>query len=308
MSRHIILVAAGVLSLCVHFAIAGAWPNKEKILVGGDVAGKVALGNSFADLVAGTMQSAAPDGEITPTSAVAQTEPEQPTDKAASAVETTTQPVSADTSTTASAAPSITPPTQEAVQHSTTPTNASTSALAVVQPNTSTDVISPSEAREPVTVTSSIRPVSRPSPTQSVQPATDTPETAQARRGNAEVNAVAGQQTGAQGGSVTQSSAAQQTTAAQVGQGAIDSYKSSVASRVIRVAERMRSRGTQGNVVVGMQISANGTLAGATIVQSSGDASADAIALNAIRRAAPFEPTPTRQSISVAFRVQLVPG
>lgn len=307
MRRHGVLILAAGLSFSIHLAIAGSWPQNEGIVVGGDVAGEVALGNSFADLVAGTLQSAAPDGDITPTSAATQTKPAQPAYDAIPRVETTMQTVQPDTTTAVSTTSTITPADGERVRQSAVPSGASGSPLAVVAANTPSDVISPSATREAAAVTTSIRPVARPAYRPPVRQAADAPEPAPAPRGNAEVNAAAGRETGTQGGTVAQSSAAQQTTARQVGQGEIDTYKSRVASRVIRVAERMRSRGTQGTVVVGMQIAPNGTLAGATIAQSSGDAAADTIALDAIRRAAPFDPTPTGQSISVAFRVQLVP-
>ncbi|MEJ8560490.1 TonB family protein [Yoonia sp. GPGPB17] len=180
------------------------------------------------------------------------------------------------------------------------------SELAVVTSRPATMVVTPSEGRETLALTVSMRPTARPDQQSETQPAPTHDDAAPARRGNAEVNAARGQQAGSEGGTVAQSSGAQQTSAQQVGQGEVNDYKSRVASRVIRVADRMRSRGSSGDVVVGMQIAGSGHLAAATVVQSSGNQAADTIALDAIRRAAPFDPTPGGQGITFRFAVRLV--
>lgn len=54
---------------------------------------------------------------------------------------------------------------------------------------------------------------------------------------------------------------------------------------------RKAARGGKGTAVVGFSIGADGSLAAVTLLQSSGDAALDGVALDHIRRAAPF-PTP----------------
>ena len=289
MQRAVVILAL-LVSCGVHLVLAGAWPKRDIVLAGGQMAGVVALGTSFADLAEGTLESTSADGEISPASL------ETKTTAVPSRDVVTTEPARADQTDVIADASTATP----------APPGSTRGHVAVMAPSISTDVIKPTEDRNALAVASSVRPVARPSPTTAAQPPAATDQETQARRGNAEVNATPGQQTGDETGTASQSSAAQQTTARQVGQSEINDYKSRVAARVIRVAERMRSRGSVGNVVVGMQISANGNLAAATVSQSSGSPNADAIALDAIRRAAPFDPTPNGQSISVAFRVQLV--
>ncbi|MEJ6404833.1 energy transducer TonB family protein [Yoonia sp. 2307UL14-13] len=289
---RVIFALAVLASIGVHTVIAGMWSDDEMVVAGGDVAGEVALGTSFADLVAGTLESATPDGEISPIATTAQPVQPQPREIVRPHVTATIKPISAANAETI-----------ENTQQIRSPKVANTVALQTISPRASTDTNRPTEARDALAVATSQRPTARPLPAENAERAT---EEAQVRRGNAEASAASGQQSGNQTRSTAQSSATRQTTSRVVGQGAINDYKSRVAARVIRVAERMRSRGSVGNVVVNMQISANGGLAAATIAQSSGNATADAIALDAIRRAAPFDPTPTGQGLSVAFAVQLV--
>ncbi|MDX8355247.1 TonB family protein [Cognatiyoonia sp. IB215182] len=295
--KRVVVILALLLSCGVHLVIVGVWPQRDTAPAGGQMAGVVALGSSFADFVEGTLESASADGEMSPTSVETKTAAEPPPDVVMTTPASANQnEVKLDKSAAASASLGSVNETHRLMA-------TSSGHVAAIAPSLSTDVIAPTEDRNALAITASVRPVARPLQSVAAQP---TDQGADVRRGNADVNATTGQQAGEETGTVSQSSAARQSTARQVGQAEINDYKSHVAARVIRVASRMRSRGTVGTVVVGMQISANGSLAAATISQSSGNQSADTIAMDAIRRAAPFDPTPNGQRISVAFRVQLV--
>lgn len=187
---------------------------------------------------------------------------------------------------------------------------ATTQAEAV--PSEPETALAPVEARETIQVTESLRPVARPPARQAPAPQrqAETPRAepspaAPARRGNTEVNAARGQSTGSERAQQSQSNQAQQTTARRAGQAAIDSYNNSVLQRVTRAARRLNSRGNRGTVRVTLQISGNGALAGASVSRSSGNASADDLALRAVRRAGPFGPTPTGASITRNVNVKV---
>lgn len=270
------IFAAGAVSLGVHLAVVILWLDRQVVLPGGSIAGEVSLGTSFANLVSGTVSGDAGAEQLTP-----------PAEAAPVARITPARPVTVTTS-------------RPAVLRSASPV------IIAAAPAPLSASVTPTEARAALAPQQSTRPMAR--PPEPDRTAATNPQQTLARQGNAEVSATLGQQTGSARGSVAQSNAATQTTGRQVGQAEISDYTSRVAARVIRVAERMRSRGAEGDVIVGMQITASGGLSAVTIVQSSGNSRADAIARDAIARAAPFDPPPGAQPISVRFGVRLVAG
>lgn len=121
------------------------------------------------------------------------------------------------------------------------------------------------------------------------------------QRGNAVVSASKGQAQGTQQGRQAEASkTARKTTAKVAGDGAVRSYQSTVLRKISRVPKR--AAGARGKALVGLTISASGQISKAAIVKSSGHAKIDKVALAQIKRAGPFAPTPTGQSLSVVVR------
>jgi protein TonB len=109
-------------------------------------------------------------------------------------------------------------------------------------------------------------------------------------RGNAKVNSKVGQDNGTAAGKKAQSSA-QKGQAKQVGQGAERTYKRKVLRKIARVPKKRT--GAKGLALVGMVIAADGRIASVGIVRSSGHSGIDQMAIETVRRARGFDPTPT---------------
>ena len=77
----------------------------------------------------------------------------------------------------------------------------------------------------------------------------------------------------------------------QVGNAAVSNYPGKVRSKLVRASRSVRARG-RGDVVVSFAIASNGSVRSARVSRSSGDASVDQAALQAVRKAAPFPPIP----------------
>jgi protein TonB len=126
-------------------------------------------------------------------------------------------------------------------------------------------------------------------------------EPRKAKAGNAPVNARKGQAAGAtQGTKAEASKNATKSTAKTAGDGAVRSYKSNVLRKIARVPKR--SAGARGMAMVGITISASGAISKAVIVTSSGHAGIDKVAVEQVRRAGPFAPTPNGKSMNVVVR------
>lgn len=77
----------------------------------------------------------------------------------------------------------------------------------------------------------------------------------------------------------------------QVGNAAVSNYPGKVRSKLARVARSVRAKG-RGEVVVAFAVGSNGGVRSARVTRSSGVASVDQAALQAIRKASPFPPIP----------------
>ncbi|WP_380058822.1 TonB family protein (plasmid) [Falsihalocynthiibacter sp. SS001] len=243
--NKLLFPCAILLSGAVHIALVGIGPTApEPVLEGGDVAGEVALGLGFADLVAGNAGAA-------PTSTTPRVEP-------------------------AATAQSVTPPSK----------------LSPVEP---------AKSPAPKSVQSATAPAK--SITAKTPPkAEKTAATAPSKQGNAAVNNTKGQATGAKSATAAEANKAPKSTAKQVGNGAMKSYQSDVLRQIARVPKRRA--GARGDALVGISITPNGAISAALIVQSSGHAAIDKLAVAQIKRAAPFKPTPTGATIKVVVRFQ----
>lgn len=88
-----------------------------------------------------------------------------------------------------------------------------------------------------------------------------------------------------------------------VGTAAVANYKGKVRSRIRRAIRK--PRGVEGTVVVTFSVSGNGGLAGARVSQGSGVPDIDQLALDAVRRAAPFSPPPGGQAMTMVVPIQI---
>lgn len=266
-------IAALALSGALHAAgllIVAAPPQRIEVAGGGtpDIA---AIGAAFADFVAGAVPvSPAAQPAVAP--APAQRSLALP----ASAVADLAVPVTPDPSASAPVATGATPVTAR----ETTPQPApdTTSALPDTAPATSLRPIA--------------RPIARPAP-QTAQPAAP-PRPA----GNADTDAARGStQAQAQGQAAAAGAAAAPDSTG--GQAAAAAYPGQVLRQITRLrAQRAPARGS---VLVRFAIAASGALADVSVAQSSGSAALDRLALDHIRRAAPFPAPPAGAQMAFSF-------
>jgi len=108
--------------------------------------------------------------------------------------------------------------------------------------------------------------------------------------GRSEANARRGQAEGQEKGDNRQASRGGSKNG-QVGNAAVSNYPGKVRSKLARVARSVRAKG-RGEVVVAFAVSSNGGVRSARVARSSGVATIDQAALQAIRKASPFPPIP----------------
>ncbi|WMT87954.1 TonB family protein [Pelagibacterium sp. 26DY04] len=97
----------------------------------------------------------------------------------------------------------------------------------------------------------------------------------------------------AQGSQTGTSTATGGGTASQAGNAAVSNYPGQVASALSRAFRYPpNGRGATGEAIVRFTVLANGQVAGATVVRSTGNAVLDQAALATVSRAAPFPPIP----------------
>ncbi|MEP9389136.1 TonB family protein [Mesorhizobium sp. KR9-304] len=109
-------------------------------------------------------------------------------------------------------------------------------------------------------------------------------------RGQNQANAQRGQADGQEKGDSRQASRGGSKNG-QVGNAAVSNYPGKVRSKLARVARSVRAKG-RGEVVVAFAVGSNGGVRSARVTRSSGVASIDQAALQAIRNASPFPPIP----------------
>ncbi|WP_417267723.1 TonB family protein [Celeribacter baekdonensis] len=249
-------------ALCVsvgaHVFAAGWMPAAPApILDGGAVAGEVALGLGFEDLVAGSVHPVVP-------------------------METPPVP--------ATQTPEVSRPDMR------TPTEAPAPPKALVPDSPRVAAHAPQDRITAQT------PPPKPTPPEvkkTPQPTTQPPS----KSGNAKANAKKGAATATPGGTKAQASQKPvKSTASTAGDGAVRSYQSQILRKIARVPKR--SAGARGKAMVGLTITASGRISNVAIVQSSGHAGIDKVALAQVQRAGPFAPTPTGQPIKFVVRFE----
>ena len=129
-------------------------------------------------------------------------------------------------------------------------------------------------------------------------------EQQQAARGNAEQNARAGQADGRDEGRAPVAGARQSNRAAQAGNAAVSNYPGKVYARIRRT--RQRPAEGRGTARIRFSITASGGLGAIRVASSSGSAAIDQVALDHIRRSAPFPrpPAGAQRSFVIPVRVQ----
>jgi periplasmic protein TonB len=263
-------IAALALSGALHAAgllIVAAPPQRIEVAGGGtpDIA---AIGAAFADFVAGAVPvSPAAQPAVAP--APAQRSLALPASAVADlAVPDLAVPVTPDPSASAPVATGATP---------------------VTAPQPAPDITRALPDTAPAT---SLRPIARPAP-QTAQPAAPPRAT-----GNAETDAARGSsQAQAQGQAVASGAAPAPDSTG--GQAAAAAYPGQVLRQITRLrAQRAPARGS---VLVRFAIAASGALADVSVAQSSGSAALDRLALDHIRRAAPFPAPPAGAQMAFSF-------
>lgn len=269
-----------VAALCIALAgtlhaVAAALPtgsSEDVALAGGGGPTISTLGDSFADMAEG---ASVPEPETTPAEEPAQT-PQPPvteTPTAETPMEAPTPPVA----TTAALAPL--PETAQPVEQVPAPV-----------PDPVARITADTETAAPE---KSVRPPTRPEPTRH---AAATPQ----QPGNADRSARAGNATG-QETARAQQGAQSQRAGAQPGNAAAENYPGQVTRHIQRTRrERVNIRGS---AQVSFTIASNGTLATLGIARSSGSERLDQIALQQIRRAAPFPPPPAGAKRNFTLRI-----
>ncbi|WP_322895335.1 MULTISPECIES: TonB family protein [unclassified Yoonia] len=261
--------AALTLSGALHAAVLLiATPQDEPVLMsGGGTADIAALGAAFEDFAAGSM-------------------PVVPAAQPAVQVPATQPNLTLPSSDTADLAVPVAPTTATAppVTGATAPPPETASNVA---PEVATAITT-----EPAPATS-IRPVARPAqrPQQRAQAAPPRPA------GNAETDANRGSAQGQQGGQAVAAGAA--PTQDMAGGQAAANYPGQVLRQITRL--RRQTARTRGTVMVSFAVAGSGALADVAVAQSSGSAALDQMALDHIRRAAPFPPPPAGAQTSFRF-------
>lgn len=246
-------------ALCVsvgaHVFAAGWMPAAPApILDGGTVAGEVALGLGFEDLVAGSVHPVVPM-ETPPVVALHTPETARPDPRFATAAPVPPKARVPDSPRVTAQAP-----------------------------------------QERITAQA-------PPPKSPPKPAAKTTTQPPATSGNAETHAKKGAATATPGGTKAQASQKPvKSTASTAGDGAVRSYQSQILRKIARVPKR--SAGARGKAMVGLTITASGRISNVAIVQSSGHAGIDKVALAQVQRAGPFAPTPTGQPIKFVVRFE----
>lgn len=261
-------IAALVLSGALHAAglLIVAAPPQRIAVAGGGTPDIAAIGAAFEDFVAGAVP-VTPAAQ--PAVAPAQRSLALPASAVADlAVPDLAVPVTPDPSTSAPVATGATP---------------------VTAPQPAPDITRALPDTAPAT---SLRPIARPAP-QTAQPAAPPRPT-----GNADTDAARGSTQAQPQGQAVASGAAPAPDSTG-GQAAAAAYPGQVLRQITRL--RPQRAPARGIVLVRFAIAGSGALADVSVAQSSGSAALDRLALDHIRRAAPFPAPPAGAQTAFSF-------
>lgn len=282
----LMITVALVGSVGLHLAGFAVAPSPEIQIEGGAPNQMTMLGNSFADMTEGSISASIPSHKAEPVEQIETAQPvktPQPVTAAAPViVESRSNPV----------VPLIeTPPAPEPEPAKPPQTLA---ALAPVPPEVTVTARTPVRVQKATPDT--VRPAARPA-----KPAEPRSSPAPASRKGGEQPAKKGHATGSAAGQAAERSAEDIANYIAAGNAAVANYPGIVMRQIYRA--RKERAGARGEATVGFKIAASGAVATAHILQSSGSAKIDGIALRHIRRASPFPPPPkgARRNFSVVF-------
>jgi protein TonB len=297
---------AATASVLLHLgAMAALSPREMALIAGGGETAPAALGTSFADFTEGALSpseaeplQAMPPAPTLPDRSPPPVTPHMPE----SALPAVALPLLPQSSTALfPAAPPLVapaalpeevarPPLDVAAippQYLATPTPPN-----AVSPDTKLDT-GPNTGPTDLAPKSSQKPPPRPDNTPRMQPTAP----AQAPQGNAPQTATRGSQQGAQGQSANQERARPQDSAQ--GNAAASNYPGEVLRRIQRT--RQARSPARGQVLVAFSLASDGALISVSVARTSGHAGLDQIALDHIRRAAPFPPAPAGAQRQFSF-------
>jgi periplasmic protein TonB len=276
------VLACGALSLIVHMASAVVFTRPAPVEIAGTTPAAARLGNSFADVAAGSAVSVPGPSTILATPvAAASGIPEKgiirPTE-----------------TSSAKPLPLITAPTNAAV--ASVPdarVAAAPAALAPVSPETTVTGTEAAEGAAPLEA--SLRPRPRPEPETlaAPDPAPPRPRAAEPAPPSGTLRGAEAESAGVAEGvaeGTSRDADGQGEAAATAGNAGASNYPGVVMRKINRT--RKPKVGARGTATVGFEIAANGALARLVILNSSGNAAIDAAAMDHLQRAAPFPPPP----------------
>lgn len=323
------IALAGGISVLLHLAaMAALAPQEPARLAGGGEAAPAALGTSFADFAQGMLVPEQPE-TVTPHSPASppmHTPPPATQPAAVPLLAPTQDPVAvrlapADAAQAAPETTSATPARPPATQHAAAPRLAPAQdpvavmpALAeATAPGHSTDsteaapvqdvaLAAPGEVVTPDTTPGDLAPEQSRRPAPRPEPPAPRPRQAQTQpqrppQGNAPQSAQRGSPEDRQGQAASAVPSRPQTEVA--GNAAASTYPGEVLRRIQRV--RQTRSPARGRVLVSFSISDSGGLGAVSVARSSGNAALDRVALDHIRRAAPFPPPPSGAQRQFSF-------
>ncbi|OZB18165.1 MAG: hypothetical protein B7X55_05325 [Rhodobacterales bacterium 34-62-10] len=263
------LHAAGFLQLT---------PDTDVALQGGTSAALPTLGDSFADRAQGAAFAAPPPQTIAPQTITPQTTGQATAPVAQAAP---VPPVQASPVPLADAAPAVDAPQ-----------------MAALSPVTPPETLTPASETATTAPAQSLRPhprPDRPAPQKITRRADPAPQ------GNADRNATRGTTTGQDTAKTAAAPSRQASAQGDGGTAASASYGRAVLTQISRT--RKARAPSRGRTVVAFSISDAGALASVQVLQSSGSPDLDRVALDHIRRAAPFPKPPSgaRRQFSFEF-------
>lgn len=280
-SSRSLWIAALALAIIVHAALGWALMADSSVEIeGGSGVQEVQIGNSFADMVAGTLEATEagatvqPDAaEPAPATPVQQAKPLTPVQpKVPAEVPRPTADDAVPTVAAASEAPAPLAKPQEVVEADETADPALTRSLRPQQRSAAFE-----DRNSP--------PVKKPAPKKPAPKAEPTSRP----RGNDDQNQRAGATSGRNQATAATPGAARAGAAAP-GNAAASNYPGLVMQKISRTP-RPRA-GSRGTAVVAFSVAAGGGLAAVSIARSSGSAELDSAAVRMIQSAAPFPPPP----------------
>lgn len=296
-----IAIAVVALSLSGGLHAAGLFqfaPPSDIALQGGEAHAVPELGNSFADMAQGAATPVAPPDTVPP--AATPTPLSRPVSEAAPVP----RPEAMQAPLTEAPPPVVDP--ELAALAPVAPALRPAQVLAETLSPVPDEVPDVPEVAETAPQHPSTRPQARPersAPQQAErrpepQPQQRTQAPAQPA-GNADQNATRGANTGKQGASSAAAQSQQPTAQGDGGAAASATYGRAVLTQINRT--RKQRAPSRGRTVVAFSIAQSGGLASVQVVQSSGSPALDQVALDHIRRAAPFPPPPSGAQRQFSF-------